>query len=49
MPDPLSPELLRKMNAYRRAANYLSVRQLYLRYNALLEIPLKIKSRLLDH
>jgi len=27
---PLSPELLRKMNAYWRAANYLSVGQIYL-------------------
>ena len=28
--NPLSQELLRKMNAYWRAANYLSVGQLYL-------------------
>ena len=34
---PLSPELLRKMNAYWRAANYLSVGQIYLYDNPLLE------------
>src|SRR6185437_16134665 len=52
MPDPLSPDLLRKMHAYWRAANYLSVGQIYLRDNALLEAPLKlehIKPRLLGH
>lgn len=27
---PLSPDLLRKMDAYWRAANYLSVGQIYL-------------------
>ena len=27
---PLSPDLLEKMNAYWRAANYLSVGQIYL-------------------
>ena len=31
-----SPELLRKVDAYWRAANYLSVGQLYLRDNPLL-------------
>ncbi len=49
---PLSAELLRKMNAYWRAANYLSVGQIYLRDNALLEEPLTlahIKPRLLGH
>ncbi|MDD5728337.1 MAG: hypothetical protein PHV59_07230, partial [Victivallales bacterium] len=49
---PLSPELLRKMNAYWRAANYLSVGQLYLRDNPLLKEPLKpthVKSMLLGH
>jgi xylulose-5-phosphate/fructose-6-phosphate phosphoketolase len=49
---PLSPELLRRMNAYWRAANYLSVGQIYLRDNAMLERPLKIadiKPRLLGH
>ena len=49
---PLSAELLRKMNAYWRAANYLSVGQIYLRDNPLLKKPLKIehvKPRLLGH
>ncbi len=48
----LSQELLRKMNAYWRAANYLSVGQLYLRDNPLLRAPLKmshVKSMLLGH
>jgi xylulose-5-phosphate/fructose-6-phosphate phosphoketolase len=52
MPSPLSPELLRKMNAYWRAANFLSVGQIYLQANPLLETPLKledIKPRLLGH
>ncbi len=52
MPDPLSPELLEKMHAYWRAANYLSVGQIYLRDNPLLQVPLKlehIKPRLLGH
>jgi xylulose-5-phosphate/fructose-6-phosphate phosphoketolase len=34
---PLSPELLAKMNAYWRAANYLSVGQIYLKDNPMLE------------
>ena len=34
---PLSAELLRKMNAYWRAANYLSVGQIYLYDNPLLK------------
>ncbi len=38
----LSPELLRKMNAYWRAANYLSVGQIYLYDNPLLKQPLKL-------
>ena len=42
MPDPLSPDLLRKMHAYWRAANYLSVGQIYLRDNPLLETPLEL-------
>lgn len=42
MPDSLSPELLRKMHAYWRAANYLSVGQIYLQDNLLLEAPLKL-------
>ncbi|HEV2331325.1 MAG TPA: phosphoketolase family protein [Verrucomicrobiae bacterium] len=49
---PLSPELLRKMDAYWRAANYLSVGQIYLYDNPLLKKPLKrehIKPRLLGH
>ena len=52
MPDPLSPDLLEKMHAYWRAANYLSVGQIYLADNPLLETPLKlehIKTRLLGH
>jgi xylulose-5-phosphate/fructose-6-phosphate phosphoketolase len=52
MPDPLSPDLLRKMHAYWRAANYLSVGQIYLQDNPLLETPLgleHIKPRLLGH
>ena len=39
---PLTPELLRKMNAYWRAANYLSVGQIYLYDNPLLREPLKL-------
>ena len=49
---PLSPELLRKMDAYWRAANYLSVGQIYLFDNPLLKRQLKrehIKPRLLGH
>src|SRR6201997_25906 len=49
---PLSPELLRKMDAYWRASNYLSVGQIYLLANPLLRKPLKrehIKPRLLGH
>jgi len=49
---PLSKELLRKMNAYWSAANYLSVGQLYLNDNPLLREPLKpshVKSMLLGH
>ncbi len=38
----LSMELLRKMNAYWRAANYLSVGQIYLYDNPLLKEPLKL-------
>jgi xylulose-5-phosphate/fructose-6-phosphate phosphoketolase len=33
MPDSLSPDLLRKMHAYWRASNYLSVGQIYLQDN----------------
>ena len=39
---PLSPELARKMNAYWRAANYLSVGQIYLYDNPLLKRPLAL-------
>jgi xylulose-5-phosphate/fructose-6-phosphate phosphoketolase len=49
---PLSKKLLGKINAYWRAANYLSVGQLYLRDNALLRVPLElshIKTMLLGH
>jgi phosphoketolase len=35
---PLSKKLLGKINAYWRAANYLSVGQLYLRDNPLLRV-----------
>jgi len=52
MSAPLSNDLLQKMHAYWRAANYLSVGQIYLQDNALLERPLKIediKPRLLGH
>jgi xylulose-5-phosphate/fructose-6-phosphate phosphoketolase len=48
----LTPEMLRKMDAYWRAANYLSVGQLYLHENPLLREPLKlshVKSMLLGH
>ncbi|HET7101172.1 MAG TPA: phosphoketolase family protein, partial [Terriglobia bacterium] len=50
--EPLSPEELRKMNAYWSAANYLSVGQIYLFENPLLREPLKaehVKPRLLGH
>jgi phosphoketolase len=52
MPATLSPDLLEKMDAYWRAANYLTVGQIYLQDNPLLEMPLKIehvKPRLLGH
>ena len=48
----LTPDLLRKMHAWWRAANYLSVGQIYLHANPLLEEPLTlahIKPRLLGH
>lgn len=48
----LSPSLLFRMDAYWRAANYLSVGQIYLFNNPLLKIPLTlshIKPRLLGH
>jgi xylulose-5-phosphate/fructose-6-phosphate phosphoketolase len=40
--NPLSPELLHRINAYWRAANYLSVGQIYLYDNPLLKEPLKL-------
>jgi len=49
---PLQPDLVRKMNAYWSAANYLSVGQIYLYDNPLLKKPLTlehIKPRLLGH
>jgi xylulose-5-phosphate/fructose-6-phosphate phosphoketolase len=48
----LTPDLLRRMDAYWRAANYLSVGQIYLRDNPLLRRPLKlpdVKRMLLGH
>src|ERR1700688_3484809 len=48
----LGPDELRKINAYWRAANYLSIGQIYLFDNPLLTEPLKpehIKPRLLGH
>ncbi len=48
----LPPELLDRMDAYWRAANYLTVGQIYLKSNPLLKTPLSladIKSRLLGH
>ena len=50
--EPLSPEMLRSMDAYWRAANYLSAGQIYLYDNVLLKQPLllsHIKPRLLGH
>jgi xylulose-5-phosphate/fructose-6-phosphate phosphoketolase len=49
---PLTPELLRRMDAYWRAANYLSVGQIYLYDNPLLKRPLTladVKHMLLGH
>src|SRR5664280_2899631 len=51
-PGPLSGEELRELDHYWRAANYLSVGQIYLLENPLLREPLKIehvKPRLLGH
>lgn len=50
--EPLTHQELEKMNAYWRAANYLSVGQIYLLDNPLLKRPLSkehIKPRLLGH
>src|SRR5438094_10135590 len=52
MHQPLSDDLLRNIDAYWRAANYLSVGQIYLYDNPLLKKPLRrdhIKPRLLGH
>ena len=52
MPDPLSPDELARLDAYWRAANYLSVGQIYLYDNPLLTVPLTkdhVKPRLLGH
>ncbi|MDB5308776.1 MAG: phosphoketolase [Gemmataceae bacterium] len=52
MTAPLSADELRKIDAYWRAANYLSVGQIYLYANPLLKQPLAkehIKPRLLGH
>ncbi|TWT98759.1 phosphoketolase family protein [Neorhodopirellula pilleata] len=51
-PATLSPEMLHRMDAYWRAANYLSVGQIYLFDNPLLKRPLRIddiKHMLLGH
>lgn len=51
-PPPLTPDELHKIDAYWRAANYLSVGQIYLLDNPLLREPLTlshIKPRLLGH
>ena len=50
--DGIGPDTLRKMDAYWRAANYLSVGQIYLLDNPLLKSPLTlahIKPRLVGH
>lgn len=49
---PLTPAIVDKINAYWRAANYLSVGQIYLRDNPLLKRPLQlsdVKQLLLGH
>src|SRR4051812_18865616 len=52
VPEPLTQELFARMDAYWRAANYLSVAQIYLLDNPLLREPLQpehVKPRLLGH
>src|SRR6185295_4573574 len=52
MSDPLSSEELRLVDAWWRAANYLTVGQIYLQSNPLLREPLRpehVKPRLLGH
>src|SRR5438046_31254 len=49
---PLSRDELKRIDAYWRAANYLSVGQIYLLHNPLLKKPLEpahVKPRLLGH
>ena len=49
--QPLSQEMLEKMNAYWRAANYLTACQLYLLDNPLLREPLSpdhIKKKIVE-
>jgi len=51
-PNVLSPKSLKALDAYWRAANYLSVGQIYLYDNPLLKVPLSlahVKPRLLGH
>ena len=51
-PRTLAPDALRRVDAYWRAANYLSVGQIYLMDNPLLRVPLRrehVKPRLLGH
>ena len=51
-PNPLSADAVRNIDAYWRAANYLSVGQIYLCDNPLLKEPLRpehVKPRLLGH
>src|SRR5713226_3420892 len=52
MHNALSQEQIAQLDAYWRAANYLTVAQIYLAENALLREPLRaehIKARLLGH
>jgi xylulose-5-phosphate/fructose-6-phosphate phosphoketolase len=52
MADPLAPDEVTSLDRYWRAANYLSVGQIYLKSNPLLREPLEpqhIKPRLLGH
>ena len=49
---PLTPDMLRKLDAYWRAANYLAAGQLYLLDNPLLREPLRpehLKRTLVGH
>ena len=52
MGSPLTPDELKKTDAYWRACNYLTLEMIYLQDNPLLKTPLKpkqIKNRLLEH